>query len=58
MEYEIQASSIDKAIQVIYDRLLVEFGEHKTFSVQLMNIEITTTCTTCFSYNFEVTDLN
>ena len=55
--YEIKASSLDKGLSLVYDRLLTEYGDNKTFRVQLRSVEIMTNCTTVFVYIFDVTNL-
>lgn len=55
--FEIKASSFDRALGLVYDRLLNEYGDHLIFRVSLRSVEITTNCTTVFVYIFDVTEI-
>jgi hypothetical protein len=51
---EVQASTVDNALGVVYTKLREEHGEHETFWVTLDSVRITTNCVTVFTYIFKI----
>lgn len=54
MKLEIKTSSVDKAIDLVYDQLRAEYGEHLVFEVKLESVTLTTNCLEVHVYNFDV----